>query len=201
MRLRSRVGRAAPGGDARRPVARQRIAARPRHRAGAARAAAPQLRARARGAEAHLQRARQLRAERVADESVHAARRRSRRDCRGRRARPRARRRPDLGAAAASARSARRRSTASPTRSRWKGGGAARCAGCSSHEADRVRGDVFGERAARARRRPPGRFRRVGHVDAGGPGVRLFALDAARPLADAVGTAAARADRLGAWPT
>ena len=55
------MGGAARRGDAGRALARQRIAARPRHRPRAAGAAPPQFRARARGAEAHLERARHVR--------------------------------------------------------------------------------------------------------------------------------------------
>ena len=50
---------------ARRSVARRRFAARPRHRAGADRAAAPQLRSRARGADADVERARSVRGRRA----------------------------------------------------------------------------------------------------------------------------------------
>ena len=95
---------------------------------------------------------------------------------RGRRARRRARQRATPPG-----------STRSPTSSRSTAAAARACAGPLTHEPRSRRVDVLADRAARARRRRLGRSARLGHVDGGRRGLRLLALDAAGPLADAVG--------------
>ena len=93
---------------------------------------------------------------------------------------PAARRRPDLARHAGVAGGPR--GGVRPRRRRDLDGRVAapgRCAGCSRTRRIGWRRMFSADRAPGARRRPPGRFRRLGDVDDDRPGVRVFALDAA----------------------